>query len=93
MQFDLDQLEPNQIDPDQVSGVNAALKWLNWNEISIIDHFILFNIFVRKNKISKVLISVGIHCRQGKSVINDENEQSCRAVIKYFLRRDVPKGN
>ena len=40
-----------------------------------IDNFILFNIFGTKNKISKLLISVGIRCKQGKGVLNWENGQ------------------
>ena len=38
-----------------------------------VDNSILFNIFGGKNKISKLLISVGIHCKQGKGVLNWEN--------------------
>ena len=38
--------------------------------------FILVNIFGRKNKISKLLISVGILCKQGMCVLNWENGQS-----------------
>ena len=41
-----------------------------------VDNLILFNIFGRKNKISKLLISVGICCKQGKGVLNWENGQS-----------------
>ena len=40
-----------------------------------IDNFILFNIFGTKNKISKLLIPVGIRCKQGKGVLNWENGQ------------------
>ena len=35
-----------------------------------VDSFILFNIFGRKNKILKLLISVGIRCKQGKGGLN-----------------------
>ena len=34
-----------------------------------IDNFILFNIFGRKNKISKLLILVRIRCKQGKGLL------------------------
>ena len=42
----------------------------------LVDNFILFNIFGKKSKISKLLISVGIRCKQGKGVLNWENGQS-----------------
>ena len=35
-----------------------------------VDKFILFNIFGRKNKISKLLISVRVRCKQEKGVLN-----------------------
>ena len=40
-----------------------------------VDNFILFNSFGRKNKISKLLISVGIRCKQGKGVSNEKMDK------------------
>ena len=51
-------------------------EWKKWNKTQPFDTFILFNIFDRKNKISKLSISVGIHCKQGKGVLNWENGHS-----------------
>ena len=39
-------------------------------KLQSVDDFILFNIFGRKNKISKLMISVGIRCKQGDGVLN-----------------------
>ena len=41
-----------------------------------VDKFILFNIFGREDKISKLLISAGICCKQAKGVLNWENGQT-----------------
>ena len=41
-----------------------------------VNNFIKANIFGRKNKILKLLISVGIRCEQGKGVLDWENGQS-----------------
>ena len=54
-----------------------------------VDNFMLFNIFGSKNKISKLLSSVGISCKQRKGVLNWENGQNCRAVIKYFCKKGM----
>ena len=55
-----------------------------------VDNFILFQIFDRKNKISKLLISVGILANRGnvcKTERMDNVEAS--AVIKYFCKKDM----
>ena len=41
-----------------------------------VDNIILFNIFGRKKNNSKLLMSVVIHCKQKKGVLNWENGQS-----------------
>ena len=41
-----------------------------------VDNFILLNILVERIKFSKLLISVGIRCKQEKGVVNWENVQS-----------------
>ena len=50
-----------------------------------VDNFILYNIFGRMNKISKLLTSEGIRCKQVKGLLNWENGQSWRAVIKNLI--------
>ena len=55
-----------------------------------VDNFILFNIFGRKNKTSKQLISAGICCKQGKGVLNCEMDNvEVRAVINYFCKKGM----
>ena len=46
-----------------------SADWIEMKPL-LVDIFILFNIFGRKNKISKLL--VGIRCKQGKGVLNCE---------------------
>ena len=56
----------------------SSLDILRMNKIKpqSVDNFILFNIFGRRNKISKLLISVGIRCKHGKGEFKWENGQS-----------------
>ena len=57
-----------------------------------VDNFILFNIFGRKIKKSKLLILVGISCKQGNSMLNwteKMDEVEVRAVIKYFCKKGM----
>ena len=57
------------------SALYAENEYIEMKTQSV-DNFILFNIFGRENKISKLSISVGIRCKQGKGVLNWENGQS-----------------
>ena len=52
----------------QVRSRSSRSDILRINSQSV-DNFILFKIFGRKNKISKLSISVGIRCKQGKGVL------------------------
>ena len=47
------------------------------------------SIFGRKNKISKVLISVGIRCKQEKDLFNWENGKEVRTFVKYFCKKEM----
>ena len=50
-----------------------------------VDNFILFNIFGRKNTISKLMISEELRCKQGKGMLTVK----VGAVIKYFCKKGM----
>ena len=53
-----------------------------------VDSFILFNIFGRKSKISKLMISVEFVANRGRVCSTEKmNKVVVKAVIKYFCKK------